>query len=187
MKKIGKYLGMAAGLSVLMLGTAGCEKEVETAVVAEKNVNAASMENGAQEDIGAIEYFDEVEDISPMMSLKEQVSAPATYTADFEEHREFVEGEESTGREMTVHVTADASVEIPEAEYVRLKKIRTAVNSEEQVKAWLEALCDDEEEFLKSWEKRETETYGQEQKLEIVDGKMKIDGVPYRFQYDREV
>lgn len=146
----------AAGILLAMpAGMSGCEHMVEAAVVAEMQKETAG-EGGrtvfeqkaalGQTDTEAL--FGSAEKADGQSGVQNQVSAPERYTADVSFDQVFTsqqdEGAETPGTEIsqTVHITADAPVEVPQVDEIHLKKVNAAAFSEERMKQWAELLSE---------------------------------------------
>lgn len=169
-------------MTVILAGTfltsvSGCEKLVKSAVVEEKENQekksgraAAEEQEKAEEQENAKEQENAESKESKMPDVQMQVQAPQKYEADFTDSPE--------GSKMKLHVKAEATVEVPDVEAIRLKEVEPAVKNLEQMKSWVKTLSKGEE-CAEDFSGMEDPEAG----YTVTDGKVTVEGVPCQYSY----
>lgn len=163
MKRWKVYLAAGVFLTMTAMGASGCDKVVQATVLAETDASqAGETSRKAAEGKNAAE----------------QVEAPEIYTADVRFDQVITLQTEADQAEdaaadfvnQTIHITADAPIEVPEVDNIRLKKISTVQFDVEMMESWAKILSAGEDAVQK-------EEHGG------VLGRVTVEDVPYVYHY----
>lgn len=200
-KNYKRFFAAVTVLAVILPGSTGCGKMVESAVVAEKAAggigngqtsakgeeqvlpNGDAFENKDAETLGDTpkdgkegapgnaKGDGEVSQDADILTVPMQVQAPEIYTADFTETPEAKDRTEGSG--MSVHIFANAAVEVPDVEAIRLKHVERTAGSMEKLNEWINLLSEGEQIT--------GSTYPEE--TGDGNGKVTVRDIPYSFSY----
>lgn len=162
---------MAVLLSgIFLLSVSGCEKIVQSAVIAEKEEQEKQGDSSTEGESSASpstpENLPQAEN-AKASGVSAQVQAPERYQADFTD--------EAGDGQMKIHVTANAPVEVPDVDAILLRQVKPSKGDAERIQQWISTLS--------KGEKAEEVTENIEGTNSIAtEGRVSVEGIPFEYR-----